>query len=302
MAGARIQVQGYNMNAAVQSLLDRYHLKTPSDWENALREIIQELALLGLWRSKFYEHAAFYGGTALRIFHGLDRYSEDLDFSLLVPDRRFDLTPHLEAIRVELAGFGFSFDVDRKTRRVDTTINSAFIKGNTRINLLEIGAPPGLPDRFHPSKKLRIKLEVDTDPPPGATTEVQTLLVPIPFQVKLFTLPSLFGGKLHALLYRNWRNRVKGRDFYDFVWYLGKDVPVHLSHLQHRMEQTGHWPTGDVLDEALLKRLLRKRFAEVDFSQAREDVMPFVRDPDSLALWGNEFFSDLTDRLETVSH
>ncbi|MFV1980672.1 MAG: nucleotidyl transferase AbiEii/AbiGii toxin family protein [Rhodothermia bacterium] len=273
------------MNAALQSLLDRYQLETAADWENALREIIQELGLLGLWRSKFYEHAAFYGGTALRIFHGLDRYSEDLDFSLLKPDEQFDLTPHLEAIRIELAGFGFDL---------------AFIKGNTRINLLEIGAPGGLPDRFHPSQKLRIKLEVDTDPPPGATMEVKTLLLPIPFQVKLFTPPSLFAGKLHALLYRNWNNRVKGRDFYDFVWYLGKDVPVHLSHLQHRMEQTGHWPTGDVLDEVSLKQLLRKRFAEVDFKQAREDVMPFIRDPDAVVLWGNEFFSDLTNRLKTV--
>jgi len=288
------------MNAAVQSMLDRYQLETAADWENALRETIQELALLGLWRSKFYEHAAFYGGTALRIFHGLDRYSEDLDFSLLEPDGLFDLAPYLEAIRVELAGFGFSFEVDQKTGHLDSIINSAFIKGNTRIYLLEIGAPPGVPDRFHPSKKLRIKLEVDTDPPPGAKMEVQTLLVPIPFQVKLFTLPSLFAGKLHALLYRNWRNRVKGRDFYDFVWYLGKDVPVHLSHLQHRMEQTGHWPAGEVLDEASLKQLLRKRFAEIDFKQAREDVMPFVRDPDAVALWGNEFFSNLTDRLKTV--
>ena len=288
------------MNAALQSLLDRYQLETAADWENALREVIQGLALLGLWRSKFYEHAAFYGGTALRIFHGLDRYSEDLDFSLLKPDEQFDLTPHLEAIRIELAGFGFSFDVDQKTKQVDTTIDSAFIKGNTRIKLLEFGAPRGLSDRFHPSQKLRIKLEVDTDPPPGAKVEVRTLLLPIPFQVKLFTPPNLFAGKLHALLYRNWKNRVKGRDFYDFVWYLAKDVPVHLSHLQHRMEQTGHWPTGEVLDEASLKQLLRKRFAEVDFKQAREDVMPFVRDPDAVALWRNEFFSDLTNRLKTI--
>ncbi len=290
------------MDTALQSLLDRYRPENSSDWENALREIVQELALLGLCRSKFYEHAAFYGGTALRIFHGLPRFSEDMDFSLVKADPAFDFTPHLEAVRVELAGFGFHFDVDRKMKSTETAIDSAFIKGNTRINLLEIGTPESLQGRFPPSQKLKIKLETDTGPPSGAEYQVETLLVPIPFQVKLFTLPCLFAGKLHAILCRNWKNRVKGRDFFDFVWYLGKNVPCHLAHLQKRMEQTGHWEPepGAALDLAALKARLVERFAAVDFEQARDDVRPFIRDPDALALWSREFFVDLIDRLRAA--
>ena len=287
------------MNTALQSLLDRYQLETGADWENALREIVQELALLGLWRSRFYEHAAFYGGTGLRVFHGLRRFSEDMDFSLLQPNADFDLSPYLEAVRAELAGFGFTFEVDQKIKQIETAIDSAFIKGNTRINLLEIGAPEGLQERFPQSQKVKIKLEVDTDPPPGADYEVKTLLVPIPFQVKLFTMPCLFSGKLHAILCRKWKNRVKGRDFYDFVWYLGKETPCHLGHLQKRMEQTGHWNADrdGSLDLKKLKDRLVNRFAAVDFEQAKDDVRPFIRDPDELALWSQEFFSSLANQV-----
>jgi hypothetical protein len=285
------------MNAALQTLIDRYQPVTSQDWENALREIVQELALLGLWRSKFFEHAAFYGGTALRIFHGLPRFSEDMDFSLLRPNPDFHLGPHLEAIRAELSALGFTFDVDHKTKQTVTAIDSAFIKGSTRINLLEIGAPPGLSDRFALTQRLKIKLEVDTDPPAGAMDEVRTLLIPIPFQTRLYQLPSLFAGKLHAILCRNWKTRVKGRDFFDFIWYLGKAVPCDLAHLQSRMEQTGHWTPGTLLDEVALKQRLTQRFLETNFDQARNDVRPFVRDADALALWSRDFF---LSRLESA--
>jgi len=288
------------MNPALNSLLDRYAPASAAEWENALREIVQELALLGLWRSKFYEHASFYGGTALRIFHGLPRFSEDLDFSLLSPDPGFDLAPHLEAIRAELAGFGFSFAVERKLKEIETAIDSAFIKGSTKVNLLEIGAPGDLASRMPTSKALKIKLEIDTDPPSGAEHEVRTQLVPIPFQVKLFTPPCLFAGKMHAILCRQWKHRVKGRDFYDFVWYLGKGTPVHFTHLQKRMKQTGHWPGDEILDEAGLKTRLRQRFEEVDFDQAKSDVLPFLKDADAVALWSGEFFTSLLDRLRAV--
>lgn len=285
------------MNQALQSLIERYRPQSIQDWENALKEIIQELALLGLWRSKFYEHAAFYGGTALRIFHGLPRFSEDMDFSLLVPDTEFEMSSHLESIRAELASMGFTFEVEQKSKRFETAIDSAFIKGETRVNLLSIGAPGGLRDRLPGAQKIKIKLEIDTNPPPGADYEVQTLLVPIPFQVKLFTLPDLFAGKLHAILCRNWKDRVKGRDFYDFIWYLGRNVPCHLAHLQMRMEQTGHWESSRKLDLDALKERLRERFATVDFEQAKADVRPFIRDADELALWSNPFFGTLVERV-----
>ena len=285
------------MNAALGGMLDRYRPQTAADHENALREIAQELALLGLWRAKFFEHAAFYGGTALRIFHRLPRRSEDLDFSLLRPDRAFDLAPCLEAVRTELAAFGLSFRVERRNKRVDTATESAFIKGGTRINLAHIGLPEDLQRRIPPLQQVRIRVDFDVDPPPRAEYEVLTLLTPIPFQVRLFTLPCLFAGKLHAILCRNWKERIKGRDFYDFIWYLGRQVPCHLRHLQARMTQTGHWRQGDALTGANLRQLLRQRFERVDFEQARRDVLPFIRDQAELALWDAGFFLSLADRV-----
>ena len=286
------------MNTALQALLDRYEPRTPADYENALKEVVQELALLGLWRAKFYEHAAFYGGTALRIFHGLPRFSEDMDFSLLAPYEGFDLDPYLEAIRCELASFGFSFRVERRSKRVSTAIESAFIKGGTRVNLAHVGMPDYLQERLPRLPQVRIRLDVDTDPPPLARYEVLTLLTPIPFQVRLFDLPCLFAGKLHALLCRDWMMRVKGRDFYDFVWYLGRRIRCDVRHLQARMEQTGHWQAGEDLDVARLRRLLTRRFEQVDFDQARNDVRPFLRDDAELDLWNRTFFQSLAGRVD----
>ncbi len=285
------------MNAALAGMLDRYRPQTATDYEHALREIAQELALLGMWRARFFEHAAFYGGTALRVFHRLPRRSEDLDFSLLRPDRAFDLAPCLEAVRAELAAFGFSFRVERRSKRVDTATESAFVKGGTRINLAYIGLPENLQQRIPALQQVRIRIDVDTDPPPLAEYEVLTLLAPIPFQVRLFTLPCLFAGKLHAILCRKWQERVKGRDFYDLIWYLGRQVPCHLRHLQARMEQTGHWEQGDELTGTELRRLLRQRFEQVDFERARSDVRPFIRDPAELELWDAGFFLSLVDQV-----
>ena len=286
------------MNLALQGMLDRYRPHTLADHENALREIVQELALLGLWRARFFEHAAFYGGTALRIFHRLPRVSEDLDFSLLRPDRAFDLGPYLEAVRTELAGFGFSFRVERRNKRVTTAIESAFVKGGTRINIACIGAPDDLRKRVPALQQVRIRIDIDTDPPPLAEYEVLTLLAPLPFQVRLFDLPCLFAGKLHAILCRDWKSRVKGRDFYDFIWYLGRQVPCDVRHLQARMTQTGHWRQGDDLDGARLRHLLQQRFQQVDFEQARSDVRPFIRDQAELAMWDAGFFRSLVGRVQ----
>ncbi len=286
------------MNIALQALLDRHEPHTLADYENALKEVIQELALLGLWRAKFYEHAAFYGGTALRVFHGLPRFSEDMDFSLLEPAAGFVLEPYLEAIRRELASFGFSFRVERRSKRVSTAVESAFIKGGTRVNLAHVGMPDYLQERLPRLQQVRVRLDVDTDPPPLARYEVLTLLTPIPFQVRLFALPSLFAGKLHAILCRDWKARVKGRDFYDFIWYLGRGTRCDVRHLQARMEQTGHWQSDEDLDVVHLRRLLTRRFEQVDFDQARNDVRPFIRDDAELALWNRTFFQSLAARVE----
>lgn len=289
------------MNQAVLSMLDRYKCTTTQDYENALKEIMQEIALLGLWRAKFFEHAAFYGGTALRILHGLDRFSEDLDFSLLLPQKDFAIAPYLAAIESELASLGFSVSVEEKVKTSKSAIESAFVKAGTREHLIKVQAGDELAERTQRNKLMSIKLEVDTDPPPKFETEAKTLLQPIPFSVKTYTLPDLFAGKLHAILQRNWKNRVKGRDYYDFVWYLSRGVPVNLAHLEQRLRQSGGWTLSRAMSINDLHKLLSKKFAELDTNAARLDVSPFVRDPASLALWSVEFFQSLVSRTQ-ASH
>lgn len=289
------------MPSPVQDLLNRYQAKSPGEFRQALKEIIQEITLLGLSRAGFFRKGAFYGGTALRIIHGLDRFSEDLDFSLDAPDPDFKLESYTVPVRDELAAYGFEVTVETKEKTEDSAVQSAFVKGGTLIHLIKIAAltPPvsGVP----PNEQLRIKFEVDTDPPPGAAYEVKYQLSPIPYSLRLYDLPSLFAGKLHALLCRSWKNRVKGRDFYDYLWYLSNGIIPNLPHLEARMRQSGHWLSPEALDIRELRKLLEDRFTQVDFSQAREDVRPFVRDSRSLDLWGEEFFSSVTrDKLMGV--
>lgn len=284
------------MNKALEDMLRTYAPVTPLDWEHATREIVQEIALLGFWRSGFFEQASFYGGTALRIFHGLNRFSDDLDFSLEIPSDETRIKAALVSLETELAAWGFSFQAEPKSSKKQTAIESAFLKGNTRTNLLNIGVPAELNRHFLSNQKLTIKLELDTMPPPFAGTEVRTHLMPTPFQVRLYDLPSLFAGKLHAILYRGWKNRVKGRDFYDFVWFVGRRVPVNLQHLEARIRQSGNSAIGN-LDLETLQTLLYERFETVDLTAAADEVRPFLRDTRELSLWSKTFFKELTCRL-----
>lgn len=282
------------MNPALKDMLATYRPTTPTDHQNAAREIVQEIALLGLWRGGFFEHAAFYGGTALRIFHGLRRFSEDLDFTLLETGDETRLDRYLPAVATELESWGFTFEARPKS--TDRRIESAFLKGSTQLNLLHIGAPPDLARRLPRNQQLRIKLEMDLDPPPHATTEVRTQLLPTPHQVRLYDPGSLFAGKLHALLCRGWKSRVKGRDFYDFVWYVGRNVSPNLPHLDARMRQSGHW-NGEPMTYGILANLLRERFSAIDFKQAADEVRIFLSDPRELDLWSQGFFDEIAGRL-----
>lgn len=290
------------IHPALSGLIDRYQPRSSSDYENAVREIVQELALLGLWRTPFYNHAAFYGGSALRIFHGLQRFSEDLDFSLLQPKPDFSLKPYLGAVSEELAAWGFEFRAEGIEKTKPTTIESAFLKGSTMINLLQIGAPPEIASRLPKGQLIRIKLEIDINPPAGADTEVLTRLVPTPHQVRVYDLPSLFAGKLHAVLCRNWKNRVKGRDFYDLIWYVGRRIPLHLAHLEARMRQSGDWLPERPLDAAELRKRLEERFTAINFEQAKEDIAPFLKDTRELNLWAPGFFLDLIPQIPVQEH
>ena len=281
------------MNEAIKTMLAVYACKSIEDQERALREIIQEIALLGLWRAKFFEHAAFYGGTALRILYGLDRFSEDLDFSLLREDPSFSLAVYEKAITAELAAFDFDVTVERKVKAIETQVESAFIKANTLIHLLKIGAPW----KTHKSRVLKIKIEVDTLPPLGFTTEAKAHFQPIPFSIKTFALPDLFAGKLHAVLFRERVRNPKGRDWYDLLWYVGRDVAVHLSHLESRARQSGHWVHQGPLSLPALKALLHKKLESMTLEELKADVRPFVRDVGRLDAWTNELFRAAIERV-----
>lgn len=293
------------MHSAIQSMIDAYGCKTIDDYTHALNEIVQEVALLGLYRGGFFNAAAFYGGTALRIFHGLDRFSEDLDFSLISPDAQFDLSAYTQAVRDELGAYGLDMTVTEKIKRNESTVRSAFIKGGTQIHLLKISSISPPVTGVHPDATITVKLEVDIDPPTGAEYEIKYQLLPIPYHVRAFTPPSLFAGKVHALLCRGWKTRVKGRDFYDYIWYLSKGIPLNIRHLASRMIQSGHLPSGEKMDEDGLRRRLIERFNRVDFKQAKNDVRPFIRSQDSLNLWSKEFFTEVTEeklKIEMTGH
>jgi predicted nucleotidyltransferase component of viral defense system len=287
------------MNPATKSMLDKYKCATRQDYENALKEIIQELALLGLWRSKFFQHAAFYGGTSLRILYGLDRFSEDLDFSLLTSNKEFELQPYLDAISSELASFDFNVQIAEKIKNIDTAVDSAFIKADTKEHLLKIEVPDEIAERVARNDRLKIRLEVDTNPPGGFETEAKILLQPIPFSVNTYKQPDLFAGKIHAMLQRNWQSgRIKGRDYYDFVWYIGRGTAVHLEHLEQRLRQTGGWTVEKKMTKKDLFKMLEEKFSQLDFELAKRDVLPFIRDGAAVELWSQDFFVLLLQRLE----
>ncbi len=288
------------MNPAIESMLARYKCVSTQDYENALKEIIQEIALLGLWRSKFFEHAAFYGGTSLRILYQLDRFSEDLDFSLLKSQKNFSLDPYLKAIEAELKGLGFNVTVEGKSKNVQTAVESAFVKAGTKEHLLKIAIPNNKVAAIQHNKVMSIKLEVDTDPPGGFEAEAKTLLQPIPFVVKSYKEGDLFAGKIHAILQRGWKNRVKGRDYYDFVWFIGRHTSVHLYHLEQRLRQSGGWTAKKRMQEADLHELLHNKFAEINIEAAKKDILPFLRDPMAIEIWSRQFFESLLSRLKTV--
>ncbi len=285
------------MKAVVQDFIDLRNPKNLKDHDRALRELIQHIVLLGLWRAGFFEHAAFYGGTALRILHSLPRFSEDIDFSLLEREQDFSLASYMSGLQTELYGFGFEVDiVSSGTRK--SPIESAFVKANTRFHLLQVKPGSSLASTVPSNQLLKIKLEVDTIPPGKFETEVLPVLEPIPFYVRTLSLPDLFAGKMHCILFRRWKSRVKGRDWYDLLWFLRKRVPLHLAHLEERMRQSGDWQEGRNISRHDLLRFYEHRVEQVNFSKAAADVLPFINDPREIDLWSRDFFSALKEKIQ----
>jgi predicted nucleotidyltransferase component of viral defense system len=290
------------MHEAVRRMLEKYPLETMDQAEHALKEILQEIALFGLWRSGLFNKAAFYGGTALRILYGLERFSEDLDFSLISPEKEFSFAPFKKTLEEEIRNFGFDLTFEPRENRPDrkTNIETAFLKGNTYTQMVLIDVPDDLLDAIHKNKIVKIKLEADFDPPPHFTTELKTVLRPIPFSVRTFGLPWMFAGKMHAVLCRRWENRVKGRDWYDMTWYLSKGTRLSLDHLEARMRQTGHWNIHNHMSTEDFRSLYCQTVRELDVEKAIQDVAPFL--PQSTvnyieSVWSREFFLSLGEHF-----
>lgn len=281
----------------IKEWIAEYGPKNTDDVLSALREIMQEVALAGLSRTDFFEKAAFYGGTALRIFYGLDRFSEDLDFSLLKEDPNFLLEPYFESIIDEFKAVGMQVSIREKDKTNKTNIDSAFLKSTTvwkELVLEDIVKQEGIKTT---NKTIKIKIEVDRRPPLGFETENKLLTRPFSFYVKCFDRPSLFAGKMHALLFRKWGTRVKGRDWYDFEWYVKKGIALDLHHFTLRAKDTKDWTKEELTKEDVIE-LLREKFKTVSFDNVKEDVIPFIKDDSVLKIWGEQYFNDLLDKLK----
>lgn len=286
------------MQQVLNQMLSKYKINNIEDKKNAIKEVVQEIVLCGLSRGGFFKEAAFYGGTALRIFYNLDRFSEDLDFSLVTQDPNFDLTKYFPYIENETRSLGLDFSVQEKIKSIDSNIKSAFLKGNTKEHIMTFYENGDDTKFISKDELIRIKFEVDINPPVGATYETKFGLLPSPYQVKLYDLPSLFAGKIHACLCRNWKSRVKGRDFYDYVFFLSIGAKVNLHNLKAKLVQSKFVDEKYDLTIDNLKSLLNERFDNLNVEQAKQDVLPFVKDKTKLDIWSVEFFKEITKNLK----
>ena len=284
----------------ISEMLQAYACANEQQAANALREIMQSVALFALSRQDFFSRAAFYGGTALRILYGLNRGSEDMDFTLLEPAPEFELGNYAGGIETVFASFGLEVSFAEKVKLRKTDIRSAFLKGNTKAQLLSIGLDGALARRIHARNELKIKIEVDVQPPSGFATEIKYLYRPQPFAVRACTLPDLLAGKLHAVLFRSWGKRVKGRDWYDLAWYAGTHPEYNLRHLENRARQSGDWSGASHLTDEVVHAMLESKLNSIDLAAAGDDVRPFLRDPNDLACWDRDFFLDVFRRLRAA--
>jgi predicted nucleotidyltransferase component of viral defense system len=280
----------------IKEWIEEYKPKNEDEILDALREIMQEITLAALSRTDFFEKAAFYGGTALRIFHGLDRFSEDLDFSLLKADEGFTLEPYFSAILTEFEALGIKVRINEKEKAKRSSIESAFLKTETiwkELVLEDILKQTGVKS----NKPIKIKIEVDRNPPLGFQTEEKLLIRPFSFYVRCFKLHSLFAGKLHVLLYRKWNNRVKGRDWYDLEWYIKKGIPLDAAHFLLRAQDTRDWNAEIITNEQILE-LINHKIESVSFTNIKDDVIRFIKDENTLTIWSAKYFKDLVEKMK----
>lgn len=270
-------------NEIFNQMLSAYDRTTEQQKRNAIFEVNQQIILAGLYNGGFFNEAAFYGGTCLRIFHGLQRFSEDMDFSLLAPNEDFDFTKYFQPIIDQFALVDRNVEIKKKDKKNFGKVESAFLKDNTDVYDIT----------FQTEKSIKIKIEVDTQPPMSFHTEQKLLLLPESFMTRCFTLPCLYAGKMHALVYRVWKNRVKGRDWYDLEWYVRHNVPLNFTYLHERALQFNN---EDITKESFLEKL-NEHIATTDINQVKADVLPFIRNPKEMAIWSNDYFLHLAQMI-----
>jgi predicted nucleotidyltransferase component of viral defense system len=271
------------MSDIFEQMIAQHTIAGDNDRKNALYEVMQQVVLSGLYRGGFFKEAAFYGGTCLRIFHGLRRYSEDMDFSLLEKNPDFTLETYFPAIIEEARLLGRTVTITKKDKRTFDKVESAFLKDNTDVYNLT----------FQTEKTLKIKIEVDTYPPLEFATEQKLLMQPFSFTTRCFTLPDLYAGKMHALTFRAWKNRIKGRDWYDFEWYVRNRVALDFEHLRVRTKEF-----NDIdLTKELFLELLKERISKADINAVKADVIPYIIDKRELDIWSNDYFLQLVDMI-----
>jgi hypothetical protein len=287
---------GLQMIDIIKEKLRQYDAGNALEEENAVKEILQEIALYALWRAGFFEVALFQGGTSLRILHALPRFSEDLDFLLRVPDPEFDWAPYLSALTEVTRQFGLKLDAQARAG-MDKAVRQALLKNDSIASQLDLSfTGAGRP------KTVRIKLEIDVNPPLGSGEETTYLDFPADYEVRHQDLASNFALKIHALLCRGF---LKGRDWFDFSWYVSRGVSPNLALLQNALLQAGPW-SGEksiAVDMSWLKDALSATIQRIDWKEAAADVERFLRPADlkSIDLWSERFFDAKVEKLAALA-
>ena len=287
------------MKTILEQMVEAYQPKNNEEKRNVVKEVMQEITLCALSKAGFFDVVAFYGGTALRTFYGLDRFSEDLDFSLMMKNKDFDLSTYVPSLKRIVQSFGLNVEVEIKHKTLDSAIQSAFLKGDT-IEQFLLFYPNDLVTGINKNEKVKIKFEIDNMPASLATYETKYRLLPMPYSIKLYDEASLFSGKIHAVICRSWKSRVKGRDLYDYVFYLTRNTKFNLDHLREKLIESHYISQEDKFDVDFVKALLIARFNEIDFNDAKKDVLPFITDTSILDIWSKEFFIAITSQLSNV--
>lgn len=292
--------ESIRLDKMLYKLIESFKPITADDRVQATREVFQRIVLLALYRAKFFASGIFYGGTSLRILHDLDRFSEDLDFTLIEPEPDFHWIKYHDKIKNELLAFGIPLDEsncgpERTPNTITTTwvkipyrsINNAIHDGNYLENS---------------NRKIKIKLEIDSNPSGAYETELSVQSIPQTFNINSYTLDNLFAGKMHAVLCRNWGQivipgRIKGRDLWDLVWFISKRTPLNITHLKEKMIQSGHINKIDSFDKSTITKLLKKKIDSIDIKQAKNDVSAFIKDHEILNIWDHSFFHSQSAKL-----